>query len=127
MKTRRRYRRKSISKRRRRRSTKKKRRYRRKGTKKKRRRRRRRGGEGDPPKKRTLKRTHPRSVMSGLRGFVDPIKVDREVRSILQSYPSGMGAVQREFAPKLYASTMKKARQTAVEHVVDKENKPFKK
>ena len=116
MKTRRRYRKKSISKRRKRKSTKKKRRYRRKSTKKKRRRRRRRAGE---PKKRTLKRTQPRRGMSGLRGFVDPEEVDREMEKVVRNFPQGIGQ-QRHFAPELYKKTMGDARNTAISHLVKK-------
>ena len=115
MKTRRRYRKKSISKRRKRKSTKKKRRYRRKSTKKKRRRRRRRAGE---PKKRTLKRTQPRRGMSGIRGFVDPEEVDREMEKVVGEFPSGVRNIQRNFAPELYKKTMRDARDTAISHLV---------
>ena len=115
MKTRRRYRKKSISKRRKRKSTKKKRRYRRKSTKKKRRRRRRRAGEPKP--KRTLKRTQPRRGMSGIRGFVDPEEVDREMEKVVREFPQGIGQ-QRHFAPELYKKTMGDARATAISHLV---------
>ncbi len=118
MKTRRRYRKKSISKRRKRKSTKKKRRYRRKSTKKKRRRRRRRAGE---PKKRTLKRTQPRRGMSGIRGFVDPEEVDREMEKVVREFPSGVRNIQRNYAPELYKKTIEGARETAVRHILEEE------